>query len=159
MLLEDMNKSHWLFKSEPETFSIQDLKKAERQTTCWDGVRNYQARNFLRDSVKIDDRVFFYHSNANPPGIAGIAKVVKAGYPDPSQFQKNSHYYDPKATPEKPIWYSVDIALEKIFESVIPLDELKGQVRLKEMVLLQRSRLSIQPVREEEWKAILTLVH
>lgn len=155
MLLEIMDKSHWLLKSEPETFSIAHLRSVPKQTTCWDGVRNYQARNFLRDKIKVRDEAFFYHSNANPPGIAGIVKVVKSGYPDPTQFDPKSQYYDKTASRDEPRWYSVDIKLERVFPTLISLEELKTCKSLKDMALLQRSRLSVQPVTSSEWDFIL----
>lgn len=153
-----MSKKYWLFKSEPDSFSIEDLEKAPGRTTCWDGVRNYQARNFLRDEISVGDEVLFYHSNADPSAIVGIAKVVKAGYPDPSAFNKKSHYFDEKSNPEKPVWYSVDINHLKTLGKPLSLAELKSNHRLKNMVLLQKgSRLSVQPVSENEWKEIMRM--
>jgi len=149
------NKNYWLFKSEPESFSISDLE--QEKTTNWDGVRNFQARNFLKNEIKLGDQVFFYHSNADPPGIVGIAEVVKEGYPDHTAFDKKDHHYDPKSNPDKPTWYMVDIKHVKTFKELIGLPELKEQKALKDMVLLQRSRLSIQPVTEGEWQAILKM--
>ncbi len=148
-----MSTGYWLLKSEPSVYSIDDLKADK--TTYWEGVRNYQARNFLRDSLKKGDQVFFYHSNAEPPGIAGIAEVVKEGYPDPEAFNKKSKYFDAKSKKEKPSWYVVDIKFNKKFDKVIPLDSLRGKKGLEKMPLLQRGqRLSVQPVSESQWKTI-----
>ena len=127
---------YWLFKSEPNTYSIDDLKKEKK--TCWDGVRNYQARNFMRDDMKIGDLVLFYHSNAKPPGVTGIAKVCKKAYPDFTALDKKSSYYDPKASKENPIWMMVDIQFVKKFPEPISLSELKNYPRLKEMILLKK---------------------
>jgi predicted RNA-binding protein with PUA-like domain len=149
---------YWLFKSEPESFSIQDLAAAPRQTTCWDGVRNYQARNFLRDDIKRGDRVLFYHSNADPPSVVGTAVVVRAGYPDPTAWQKKNHHFDPKSSPDNPIWYMVDIQLGEVFPAPQGLDQLRQQTALTGMVLLRRgSRLSVQPVSEREFDTIVKL--
>jgi predicted RNA-binding protein with PUA-like domain len=148
---------YWLMKSEPSVFSIDDLARAPSGTTFWDGVRNYQARNLLRDEVKVGDGVLFYHSSADPPAVVGTAKVVKPPAPDPSQFDPRSDYHDPKATPEQPRWYGVAIAFDGKFKRAVPLDELRQQAALAQMVLLQRSRLSVQPVTAEQWKAIVRL--
>lgn len=146
----------WLLKSEPDVYSIDDLKRDRR--THWEGVRNYQARNYLRDSFKVGDRVLFYHSNAEPPGIAGLAKVVRAGYPDPSQFDKQSEYYDAKSKQEAPAWFVVDIAFAAKFAKPLTLPELKATKGLEKMVLLQKgSRLSVQPVTEAEYAVIENL--
>lgn len=151
-----MARGYWLMKSEPEAYSIDDL--ARDRTTYWDGVRNYQARNFLRDRVKKGDLVFFYHSNAEPPGIAGIAEVTKEGYPDPSQFDKKDIHFDPASQPENPAWFTVEIKFVKKFGRIIPLDQLKKIPALAKMPLLQRGqRLSVQPVAEKEWNAISAL--
>lgn len=140
----------WLLKSEPDVYSIDDLKRDKR--THWEGVRNYQARNYLRDQLKVGDRVLFYHSNAEPPGIAGIAKVVREGYPDPTAFDQKSDYYDAKSKKEAPAWYMVDIAFVKKFAQPLTLPELKKVKGLEKMVLLQKgSRLSVQPVTEAEY--------
>lgn len=149
---------YWLFKSEPTTFSIDDLAKKPKQTEHWDGVRNYQARNFLRDEVKVGDEAFFYHSSCQPPGIAGIVKIVKAGYPDPSARDPLSHYFDPKSTVKQPIWYMVDVKLLQKFKHYISLDEIKQHPKLDEMIILRRgNRLSITPVTESQWKVLLRL--
>ena len=152
------NRRYWLMKSEPSVFSIEDLKHAYTQTTCWDGVRNYQARNFMRE-MKIGDQVFFYHSNANPPAIVGIAVVAKSAYADPSQFDKKSKHYDPASSPACPRWEMVDIRYVRTFPRPLSLEKLQQEVRLKGMVLLRKgSRLSVQPVSASEWRHILTLV-
>lgn len=142
--------NHWLLKSEPDVFSIDDLAKSPKQITAWEGVRNYQARNFLRD-MKMGDLGFFYHSNATPPGIIGIVEVVKEAYPDVSSFDPKSDYYDAKSTPENPRWFCVDVKLVKKFPRLISLPEIKNTPQLKEMVLLHRGRLSVQPVTLTEW--------
>ncbi len=153
-----MPRRFWLVKSDPETFSIEDLKSAPRQTTCWDGVRNYQARNFLRDEVRSGDGVLFYHSQADPPVVAGTAKVVRAGYPDPSQFEPKSPYHDPGSDRRSPRWYAVDIRLEREFRNPVPLETLRGAPGLESMVLLRRgSRLSVQAVTRDEWEIVTRL--
>ena len=144
-------------KSEPDVYSIDDL--AHDKKTYWDGVRNYQARNFMRDQMQLGDRVFFYHSNAEPPGIAGICEVAGAGFPDPSQFDLNDVHYDPTSKKEKPAWFCVDVKFIKKFPRLISLEELKKIRELEKMLLLQRgSRLSVQPVSEKEWGIITDLV-
>lgn len=150
-------KQYWLFKAEPDVYGIDHLAAEVSQRGRWDGIRNYQARNFLRDRVAAGDEVFIYHSHCKIPGIAGSAKVVRAAYPDPTQFNPESIYYDPKATPENPRWISVDIALEEIFPAIIPLAVIKQQESLSEMILLRQARLSIQPVTAVEWKTIQQL--
>jgi predicted RNA-binding protein with PUA-like domain len=153
-----MAARHWLFKSEPEVFSIDDLAGAPKQTTVWNGVRNFQARNLLRDEIKVGDGVIFYHSSADPPGVAGLAEVTRAGYPDATQFDSRSEYHDPSATPDAPRWFMVDVRFSEKFARFIPLDELRANAALKDMVLLRRgSRLSVQPVSPGEWKAIVTM--
>ena len=153
-----MAKKYWLFKSEPDVFSIADLEKAKSKTTCWDGVRNYQARNFLRDKVTVGDQILFYHSNAEPPAIVGVAEVVKSGYPDDTAFDKKSEHFDEKSNPNKPVWFMVDIKHVKTFKRPLELPQLRGNPKLKNMVLLQKgSRLSIQPVKTDEWKAIMAM--
>lgn len=149
---------YWLLKSEPEAFSIEDLAAAPRQTTCWDGVRNYQARNFMRDEMRTADRVLFYHSGGNPPAIVGTARVVREAYPDHTAWKKGDSHFDPKASPENPIWQMVDIQLDEIFARPLALDELRKLAALKNMELLRRgSRLSVQPVRKGEFDAVLRL--
>jgi predicted RNA-binding protein with PUA-like domain len=147
----------WLVKSEPSTFSIDDLARAPGKTTFWDGVRNYQARNLLRDEMQVGDGVLFYHSSADPPAVAGTATVAQAGSPDPSQFDAKSDHHDPDSTRAEPRWYGVHIKLERKFARSIPLDELRQNPALSRMVLLQRSRLSVQPVTADEWRAILKM--
>jgi predicted RNA-binding protein with PUA-like domain len=151
-------RQYWLMKSEPSAFSIDDLMTAPRQTTCWDGVRNYQARNFMR-SMAIGDRVLFYHSNADPPAVVGIAEVVKTAYADPTQFDKKDKHYDPESEPSTPRWDMVDIKYTRKFSQPVSLDQLRKEPKLKGMVLLHKgSRLSVQPVTSAEWEHILTLV-
>jgi len=152
------SRKYWLLKTEPESFSIQDLAKCRQQTTYWDGVRNYQARNFLRDELQVGDGVLFYHSNADPPAIVGTAEVVTAGYPDHTAWDKNDSHYDPKSTPEKPLWYVVDIRLVEIFAEPLPLEDLRAVKSLAKMELLRKgSRLSVQPVTATEYQAVLKL--
>ena len=148
-------KNYWLMKSEPDVYSMDDLKRDK--TTYWDGVRNYQARNFLRDKMKKGDLAFFYYSNAEPSGIAGIVEIAQEGYPDPSAFQRSDVHFDPKSTKEKPVWFAVEIRFVEKFNRLIPLEELRRTKGLEEMVLLKRGRLSVQPVRPEEWTRILNL--
>jgi predicted RNA-binding protein with PUA-like domain len=149
---------YWLVKTEPESFSIDDLRRAPGQTTFWDGVRNYQARNMLRDQMQLGDRVLFYHSNANPPAVAGIARVVRTGYPDHTAWDKNDPHYDAGSTPENPRWYMVDLQLEQVFSRPISLTELRALPALKDMELLRTgSRLSVQPVTKAEFAAVLKL--
>ncbi len=146
---------YWLMKSEPETFSIEDLKQSPKQTTGWDGVRNYQARNFMRDTMKVGDRVLFYHSSCKVPGVVGIAEVVKEGYPDDTAWDKTSEYYDPKSTPENPRWYRVDIQLKEIFPEIVTLTAIKEDPKLQEMKVVQKGqRLSIQPVTRKDFEHI-----
>ena len=150
--------SYWLIKSEPEVFSFADLQAAAKKTTHWDGVRNYQARNTLRDAMKKGDRCFFYHSNAEPSGIAGICEVVREGYPDHTAFDKQDPHYDPKSTPDAPTWYMVDVKAVRAFPRLISLAELRAARALQRMVLLQKgSRLSVQPVTPKEWETICAL--
>lgn len=153
-----MAKNYWLFKAEPHIYGIEHLVAAPNKTGRWDGIRNYQARNFLRDQVALNDEVFIYHSSCKNVGIVGTAKVVKTAYPDPTQFNPESDYYDPKSTPENPRWVSVDIQVTKVFPRLIPLAEIKAQPVLENMVLIKQSRLSTQPVTADEWKAINSLL-
>ena len=147
---------YWLMKSEPDVFGIDDLKAAPRKTEHWDGVRNYQARNMMRDEMKKGDQVFFYHSNCKEPGIVGIAKVVKEGYPDYTAFDSQQKYYDAKSDPDNPRWYMVDVQFVRKFKRTITLEELKNMSKLKDMPLVRRgNRLSIMPVTEKQWNAIL----
>ncbi|QDU98377.1 EVE domain-containing protein [Lignipirellula cremea] len=152
------SRHYWLLKSEPDCFSIDDLQQAPDQTTYWDGVRNYQARNFLRDSIKQGDRVLYYHSNAKPPGVAGVAKVVRDGYPDFTAWDPKDAHFDPKSKADDPTWYMVDVAFERKFAQLLPLDLLRQQSELADMELLRKgSRLSVQPVAKAEFDAILKL--
>jgi predicted RNA-binding protein with PUA-like domain len=151
---------YWLMKSEPTAFSVEDLERAKKKTTSWDGVRNYQARNMLRDDMKKADQVFLYYSSTDVPGIVAIMKVLKEGYPDPTAFDRKHHHYDPDSDPAEPRWFMVDVQLERRLTRVIALDELRKHVtkELKNMVLLRRgNRLSITPVEPAEWKFILSL--
>ena len=144
----------WLMKSEPDEFSVDDLAKAPKRSTAWFGVRNYQARNFMRDQMQPGDRVLFYHSSCAVPGIAGIAEVSKLAYPDETQFDRKSKYFDPKATRENPRWVHVDVKFVKKTR-LVPLSELRTYPQLAKMQLLQRgNRLSITPVDPAEWKFI-----
>jgi predicted RNA-binding protein with PUA-like domain len=146
---------HWLFKSEPLAFSIDDLKACPKQTDCWDGVRNYQARNMLRDQIKKGDQIFFYHSNCKVPGIIGVAEVVKEGYPDHTQFDPNSDHFDPRSKPEQPRWYMVDVRFVKKFDAIISLERLKGEASCQDMPLVRKgNRLSVMPVQKDEWQQI-----
>jgi predicted RNA-binding protein with PUA-like domain len=144
---------HWLMKSEPDVFSITTLEKLK--TSLWDGVRNYQARNFMMKEMQVGDEVLFYHSNAEPPGVAGLARVVGAAEPDPSQFDRKSEYYDPKARPDKPIWFCVRVGFVEKFPRLIGLHELRERRELKDMLLLKKGqRLSVQPVGAREFECI-----
>ncbi|OQW35677.1 MAG: EVE domain-containing protein [Nitrospira sp. SG-bin1] len=150
-------KAYWLMKSEPTTFSIDDLIHSPGRTTCWDGVRNYQARNFMR-SMAVGDQVLFYHSNADPPAVVGIAEVVTTAYPDPTQFDKKDKHYDPESKPSQPRWDMVDIKYVRKFARSLTLDDLRQEIQLKGMLLLKKgSRLSVQPVTPQEWKHIVSL--
>ncbi|MGD9683790.1 MAG: EVE domain-containing protein [Candidatus Obscuribacterales bacterium] len=149
-------KQYWLFKSEPDVYSIDDLKADK--VTYWEGVRNYQARNLLRDTIKKGDLVFFYHSNSNPPGIAGIAEIDKEGYPDHTAFDPNAKYFDEKSKKKEPTWYMVDIRYVAKLPREVSLTELKEAKGLEEMMVTRRgARLSIQPVTEKEWEIVLSL--
>jgi predicted RNA-binding protein with PUA-like domain len=149
---------HWLFKSEPDVFGIDHLMQRPNQTEHWDGVRNYQARNMLRDDIKQGDLAFFYHSSCTPPGIAGIIKIVKSGYPDYTAWDSKSKYFDADSTPDKPRWFMVDVKFVEKFKNIITLETLKNEPQLKNMKVLQRgNRLSITPVTEKEWKIITSL--
>ncbi|MFG0335971.1 MAG: EVE domain-containing protein [Maioricimonas sp. JB049] len=148
-------RRYWLFKSEPSSYSIDDLAAEPDRTTFWDGVRNYQARNMLRDDVQVGDRVLFYHSNARPMAIAGTCEVVKAAYPDHTAFAPDDHHYDPKSDPDNPTWFMVDVKLIQKFDTPVTRDMLKECDDLTDMMVLKRgSRLSIQPVTAAEWKVI-----
>lgn len=149
-------RRYWLVKSEPDVYSIDDL--ARDKTTSWEGVRNYQARNYIRDDMRVGDEVLFYHSSTVPPGVAGIAKVCRAAHPDTTALDPADGHYDPKATADNPIWMMVDLAFVAKFSHFIPLEELKADETLATMVVCQRgSRLSIQPVEPEHFKLVKKL--
>ena len=152
--------NYWLMKSEPDTFGIDHLARAKNQTSAWDGVRNFQARNYLRE-MQVGDLVFFYHSSCDIPGIAGTMKVAKAAYPDQTQFDAKDDHYDPASKPDSPRWYVVDVKLEKKFPRVISLEELRTHAsgKLQDMIVLKRgNRLSVTPVTKGEWDFISSLV-
>jgi predicted RNA-binding protein with PUA-like domain len=153
--------SYWLMKSEPATFGIDDLAALPGQVASWEGVRNFQARNMLRDDFKVGDLAFFYHSSCPEPGIAGIMEVVRAGYPDASAWNRKSEYYDAKSTEKKPVWYTVDVRLQKKRAAVLPLTTLREHEsgKLDGLALLRRgNRLSVTPVEAAHWKFILSLL-
>lgn len=151
-------RRHWLVKSEPETFSFGDLLAKPGRTTGWDGVRNFQARNFMRDEMKQGDLVFFYHSSADPTAIVGVAEVVREGYPDPTALDPKDPHHDPKSKPESPSWYMVDVRAVEPLKRPLTLTELRSVKGLEKMVLLQKgSRLSVQPVSPSEWEIIYKL--
>lgn len=150
--------NYWLMKSEPDVFSFSDLKTRPKKTEPWNGVRNYQARNFMRDEMKIGDLILFYHSSCEIPGVAGIAKVSSAPYPDFTQFDPKSEYFDPKATKENPRWFLVDVSFEKDLKKHVSLEELKSYPQLAQMRLMQKgNRLSILPVTSKEFEFIVRL--
>ena len=154
-----MARNYWLFKTEPSTYSIDDLKEAKQGKDIWDGVRNFQARNFLRDDVKKGDLVFIYHSSCKTPGIAGLAKVIREKCPDPTSWDKLSSYYDPKSTKENPRWFMVEISFVKKFKSFISLELLKSIKELNDFQLLKKgNRLSIMPVSKEHSDVIKGLL-
>jgi len=149
---------YWLMKSEPDEVSFDDVLSAPAQTVAWFGVRNYQARNFMRDAMAVGDGVLFYHSSCAVPGVAGLAEIASGPYPDATQFDPASHYYDPKATPETPRWISIDVRAREAGR-YLPLAEMRTVPALESMVLLQKgSRLSISPVTRSEWDAVVELV-
>lgn len=148
-----MSKKYWLMKTEPDVYSIDDIKKDK--TACWEGVRNYQARNFMRDEMKKGDEVLFYHSNAKPAGIVGLATIHKEGYPDYYAFDTKSKYFDPKSSKDNPRWIMVDLKFKKKFNKILSLSEIKEHPILKDMLVAKKGqRLSIQPVSEEHFKLI-----
>jgi len=150
--------SYWLMKSEPTEFSIDDLAHRPRKTEHWDGVRNYQARNMMRDEMKTGDQVLFYHSNCAEPGIVGIAEVVREGYPDHTAFDPGDPHFDPKSDPDEPRWYMVDVRFVRKLNRTIPLRELKADAVLKDMPLVRRgNRLSVMPVTAAQWSHILRI--
>ncbi|MBC3765880.1 EVE domain-containing protein [Neptunicella marina] len=147
--------AYWLFKSEPDAFSIDDLANRPNQTEPWDGIRNYQARNFLRDDVKVGDQLFFYHSSCKDVGIVGVAEVVKAAYADDSQFNPESKYYDPKSSQDNPRWVMVDVQFKQKFKRILPLAKIKAMPQITELGLVKKGhRLSIMPVTESEWDSL-----
>lgn len=150
--------NYWLMKSEPDVFGIDDLYARAGQTEHWDGVRNYQARNMMRDQMRLGDQVFFYHSNCDEPGIVGIAEVVKEGYPDFTAFDPDDKHFDPKSDPDKPTWFMVDVRFVRKFKRTLSLRELKAMPELAELALVRRgNRLSIMPVTAEQWQHIIAL--
>jgi predicted RNA-binding protein with PUA-like domain len=154
--------SYWLMKSEPETFGIDDLAAAPKQSTSWEGVRNFQARNMLRDDFAVGDLAFFYHSSCPEPGIAGIVEVVRAGYPDASAWNRRSRYYDAKSTGNKPLWYTVDVRLKQRCTPLISLARLRAHEsgKLAGMLLLRRgNRLSVTPVDADHWAFIVSMMN
>jgi predicted RNA-binding protein with PUA-like domain len=149
--------NYWLMKSEPDAFSISDLKSRPKKTEHWDGVRNYQARNFMR-AMKKGDLAFFYHSSCETPGVYGIIEIARAAYPDHTAWDPENHHYDPKSTPERPLWFMVDVRFKRELEKPVTLTTIKMQPALKQMPLVQRgSRLSVMPVTAKEWNTILKL--
>jgi predicted RNA-binding protein with PUA-like domain len=149
---------YWLMKSEPNAFSIDDLEQRPGQAEPWDGVRNYPARNMMRDEMKLGDRVFFYHSNCEVPGIVGLAEIVREAYPDPTAFDPDHKHYDPKSRPDHPAWLMVDVRFVRKLRRTIALTELKDRPELEGFALVRRgNRLSIMPVSEAQWEFILTL--
>ncbi len=150
--------NYWLMKSEPDTFSIDDLYNRPERTEPWDGVRNYQARNMMRDSMKLGDWVFFYHSNCSEPGIVGIMEVIKEGYPDITAFDPDDKHFDPKSDLNQPRWYRVDVRYIRHLSRTISLKELKGKTELADLALVKRgNRLSIMPISQWQWDFILAL--
>ena len=148
--------TYWLMKSEPDAYSIDDLERDGREK--WDGIRNYQARNMMRDDMKIGEEIFFYHSNCKEPGVVGVARVAGAPYPDPTQFDKKSKYYDAKSSPDNPRWCLVDVEFVRKLTRNITLTELKAQKSLADMILTRKgNRLSIMPVARKHWNKILSL--
>ncbi|BFM13344.1 EVE domain-containing protein [Simiduia litorea] len=149
--------NYWLFKTEPDDISLDDIKAAKTKGLRWDGIRNYQARNFLRDQLAIGDGIFIYHSQCKAVGIVGTAEVTRAAYADPAQFDPNSKYFDAKATTDRPRWFCVDIRYTGTLKNLLPLSQLKVDPALSDMVLIKQGRLSIQPVTLMEWRHIQTL--
>ena len=151
--------NYWLMKSEPEVFGISHLKTSPRRSAMWDGVRNYQARNMLRDEFKKGDLAFFYHSSCDEPGIVGIMEILCAGYPDPTAFMRTHIHHDPKSLRESPRWFTVDVKLKQEFKRLISLTEMRATPALADMVILRRgNRLSITPVTPEHWNLVLKIV-
>lgn len=153
-----MAKQYWIVKSEPESFSIDDLAKAKNKTTYWDGVRNYQARNFMRDGMKLGDQVLFYHSNCEPTAVVGVCEVAKEAYPDFTAFDPEDPHYDPKSKKDSPAWMMVDLKFVEKFKHPVTLDEIKNNPKLKDMRLVQRgNRLSVFPVEKNEFEEIIKM--
>ncbi len=149
---------YWLMKSEPDVYGIDDLMAMPGQTDHWDGVRNYQVRNMMRDQMKAGDQAFFYHSNTKVPGIVGIVEIVREGYPDFTAWDPGSKYYDPKSDPDNPRWYMVDVRFVRKFKRVIGLAELRRQPQLQDMAVVKKGcRLSITPVTEQQWRHVLSM--
>lgn len=149
---------YWMMKCEPSAYNVEDLKKEPRQTTTWEGVRNYQARNMLRDEIEEGDLAFFYYSNTKVPGIAGVMKIVKAGYPDPTAWNPEHRYYDPVSTPDNPRWYQVNVKLIRAFDTIISLADLRANRQLADLWILRKgNRLSVTPVTEQQWHAIVAM--
>ena len=152
------SRRYWLMKSEPSVFSFDDLMNAPKRTTPWEGVRNFQARNYMRDEMRVGDGELFYHSSADPAGVAGIAEVARAAYPDPTAFDPSDDHYDPKSKRDEPTWLMVDVRGVEPFPRVVTLDELRAAPELADMFVLRRgNRLSITPVTEAEWRAVRRL--
>lgn len=151
------NMNYWLFKTEPGCFSFDDLKQCPDMTEHWDGVRNFQARNFLRDQVNVGDQVLFYHSNIPEPAVVGLAEVVRGGYPDFTALNPDSEHFDPKASPQNPVWYMVDVRYLAALPRPVTLESIKANPFLAAMPLVSRSRLSIQPVTADQWHMILSM--
>ncbi|CAM4207588.1 EVE domain-containing protein [Pseudoalteromonas ostreae] len=149
--------AYWLFKTEPDAFSIDDLKHAPNQTTVWEGVRNYQARNFMRDGVRHGDLVMIYHSSCKHVGVAGIAIVTAEAYPDPCQFDLSSDYYDPKSTSNKPRWVVVDVTYQQHLNKLVSLKAIKENCAITEIALKKGGRLSVMPVTKADWQAIIKM--
>ena len=150
--------NYWLMKSEPDVFGIEHLYKKKNQTEHWDGVRNYQARNYMRDEIKMNDQIFFYHSNCKQPGIVGIMQAVKESYPDFTALDKKSKYYDLKSSQESPRWFMIDVKFLRKFKRVVTLEQMRKQEQLHDMQLLQKgNRLSVLPVAKKHWDFILEL--
>ncbi|MDG1051659.1 MAG: EVE domain-containing protein [Planctomycetota bacterium] len=150
--------AYWLMKSEPDVYSYAHLEAAPKQTTLWDGVRNYQARNMMRDEMKVGDLVLYYHSNTKPPGVVGVARVVKEGYTDPTQFDPNDSHFDPKSQEDNPRWFVVDIQAVAALKAYVSLDDIKANPKLAEMAVVQRGqRLSVQPVAAAHFREVLRM--
>jgi predicted RNA-binding protein with PUA-like domain len=150
--------SYWLMKSEPDVYSYAHLEAAPKQTTLWDGVRNYQARNMMRDEMKVGDLILYYHSNTKPPGVVGVARVVKEGYPDPTQFDPKDSHFDPKSQEANPRWFVVDIQAVAALKSHVSLDDIKANGKLADMAVVQRGqRLSVQPVAAAHFREVLRM--